>query len=93
MRAFDISRPAASPVRKANVSLRRRRVNTVTAATRMTMPRTPRATRDPLAPPVTATRPRARTGMPSFTKVFQIPPTARDTLLLERETPQEPSME
>ncbi len=56
------------------------------------MPIDPAATRDPLASPEKASRARARTGMPSFTKLFQMPATTRETVVLDLEKPQDENM-
>ncbi len=50
-----------------------------TAATRAPTPTNAAIILDPLALPVTASRVRAMIGMPSFTKLFQMPDTTSDT--------------
>ncbi len=63
-----------------------------TDATRAAMPMDPARTREPLASPEKARRARANTGMPSLTKLFQMPATTRETVVLDLEKPQDPNM-
>ena len=63
-----------------------------TAATSEAMPIEPAMILEPLAWPWNARRAKARTGMPSLTKLFQMPATTSDTVLRDFEKPQDPSM-
>src|SRR5829696_7327910 len=63
-----------------------------TDAARAAMPTEPARTRDPLASPEKASSAKARTGMPSFTKLFQMPATTSDTVVRDLEKPHELKM-
>ena len=79
------TRPASSPNRRAWSSLRSISANTTTAATSPAMPSTAATTRPPVARPWSATRARARTGMPSLMKLFQTPETSTAVVVRDRE--------
>ena len=88
----EATRPAHSPNRSANCSLRSSNANTTTAPTSPAIPSSAATTRPPLALPCKATRASASTGSPSLTKLFHTPETSTATEALDREYPHCPSI-
>ena len=84
--------PTPRPIARAKRSLRSSNPKSTIAETRTRIPMAAASTRAGVTPPSRASRARARTGMPSFTKLFQMPVTTAERPMDPIVNPHELSM-